>query len=59
MPTDKPTAVRRVVVDRGRIVGIGRHEQLLRDNALYARLAALQFGDPVDDPAIDRMTTSD
>ncbi len=48
-----------VVVDRGRIVGIGRHEQLLRDNALYARLAALQFGDPVDDPAIDRMTTSD
>jgi ATP-binding cassette subfamily B protein len=33
-----------VVVDRGRIVGTGRHEQLLRDNALYARLAALQFG---------------
>jgi ATP-binding cassette subfamily B protein len=32
-----------VVIDRGRIVGIGRHEQLLRDNALYARLAALQF----------------
>ena len=33
-----------VVIDRGRIVGIGRHEQLSRDNALYARLAALQFG---------------
>ena len=33
-----------VVVERGRIVGIGRHEQLLGDNALYARLAALQFG---------------
>jgi ATP-binding cassette subfamily B protein len=33
-----------VVVDRGRIVGTGNHEQLLRDNALYARLAALQFG---------------
>jgi ATP-binding cassette, subfamily B, bacterial len=32
-----------VVIDRGRIVGVGRHEQLLRDNALYARLAALQF----------------
>lgn len=32
-----------VVVDHGRIAGIGRHEQLLRDNALYARLAALQF----------------
>ncbi len=34
-----------VVVDRGRIVGSGRHEELLRDNALYARLAALQFGE--------------
>ncbi|HUQ09792.1 MAG TPA: ABC transporter transmembrane domain-containing protein [Steroidobacteraceae bacterium] len=34
-----------VVVDRGRIVGTGRHEELLRDNALYARLAALQFGE--------------
>ena len=32
-----------VVIDRGRIVGTGPHEQLLRDNALYARLAALQF----------------
>jgi len=34
-----------VVIDRGRIVGIGRHDELLRDNALYARLAALQFGE--------------
>jgi ATP-binding cassette subfamily B protein len=34
-----------VVVDRGRIVGTGRHEYLLRENALYARLAALQFGE--------------
>ncbi|MEJ0087405.1 MAG: ABC transporter transmembrane domain-containing protein [Pseudomonadota bacterium] len=33
-----------VVIERGRIVGMGNHEQLLRDNALYARLAALQFG---------------
>jgi ATP-binding cassette subfamily B protein len=33
-----------VVIERGRIVGTGRHEELLRDNALYARLAALQFG---------------
>jgi ATP-binding cassette, subfamily B, bacterial len=33
-----------VVMERGRIVGTGRHEELLRDNALYARLAALQFG---------------
>ena len=37
-----------VVVDRGRIVGIGHHEQLLRENALYARLAALQFGERSD-----------
>ncbi len=37
-----------VVVDRGRIVGQGRHEELLRDNALYARLAALQFGERGD-----------
>jgi ATP-binding cassette subfamily B protein len=39
-----------VVIDRGRIVGIGRHEELLRDNALYARLAALQFGERGDSP---------
>jgi ATP-binding cassette, subfamily B, bacterial len=37
-----------VVIDRGRIVGIGRHAELLRDNALYARLALLQFGEPAD-----------
>jgi ATP-binding cassette subfamily B protein len=37
-----------VVIDRGRIVGVGRHEQLLNDNALYARLAALQFGERPD-----------
>jgi ATP-binding cassette subfamily B protein len=33
-----------VVIDRGRIVGVGKHEALIRENALYARLAALQFG---------------
>jgi len=37
-----------VVIDRGHIVGIGRHEQLMNDNALYARLAALQFGERAD-----------
>jgi ATP-binding cassette subfamily B protein len=37
-----------VVIDRGRIVGVGRHEQLMRDNALYARLAELQFGERSD-----------
>ena len=37
-----------VVVDRGRIVGTGRHEQLMRDNPLYSRLAELQFGERSD-----------
>ena len=37
-----------VVIDRGRIVGVGRHEQLLRDNAFYARIAQLQFGERSD-----------
>jgi ATP-binding cassette subfamily B protein len=36
------------VIDRGRIVGVGRHDQLLRDNALYRRLAELQFGEQSD-----------
>ena len=39
-----------VVVDRGRIAAVGRHEQLLQENALYARLAALQFGERGDSP---------
>jgi ATP-binding cassette subfamily B protein len=37
-----------VVIDRGRIVGVGRHEELLRTNALYARVAELQFGERSD-----------
>jgi ATP-binding cassette subfamily B protein len=38
-------ADRIVVLEAGRIVATGRHEELLRTNALYARLAALQFTD--------------
>lgn len=38
-------ADRIVVLDRGRIVAIGTHEELLENNSLYARLAALQFAD--------------
>lgn len=36
-------ADRIAVVDGGRLVGLGSHDELLEGNALYARLAALQF----------------
>lgn len=32
-----------VVMDQGRVVGMGSHEQLLQSSDLYARLAELQF----------------
>jgi ATP-binding cassette subfamily B protein len=38
-------ADRIVVMDQGRIVAIGRHDELVASNPLYARLAALQFTD--------------
>ncbi|MCC7413183.1 MAG: ATP-binding cassette domain-containing protein [Gammaproteobacteria bacterium] len=38
-------AGRIVVVERGRIIAQGTHGELLRSSALYARLAALQFGE--------------
>jgi ATP-binding cassette, subfamily B, bacterial len=37
-------ADRIAVIDAGHIVAIGTHDELVRDNPLYARLAALQFG---------------
>mgnify|MGYP000261204039 CR=1 FL=1 len=39
-------ADRIVVVDHGRIVAVGRHDELVESNPLYARLAELQFGAP-------------
>ncbi|TVS16543.1 MAG: ATP-binding cassette domain-containing protein [Gammaproteobacteria bacterium] len=41
-------ADRILVLDEGRVVGEGTHSSLLEDNALYARLAELQFGEPND-----------
>jgi ATP-binding cassette subfamily B protein len=32
------------VIDQGRLIGVGTHEELLASSPLYARLAELQFG---------------
>jgi ATP-binding cassette subfamily B protein len=39
-------ADRIIVMDAGRIIGEGTHDELIQNNPLYARLAALQFQTP-------------
>ncbi|ANF85095.1 ABC transporter ATP-binding protein [Pseudomonas antarctica] len=41
-------ADRIAVMDQGKLVAVGTHQQLIASNPLYARLAALQFSDGVE-----------
>jgi ATP-binding cassette subfamily B protein len=44
-------ADRIIVMDHGRVIAQGTHAELVRSNALYGRLAALQFSDTSADAA--------
>ena len=46
-------ADRIVVLDQGRIVAAGRHDKLIGEGGLYARLANLQFQDPGTETAAE------
>ena len=51
-------ADRIAVMEHGRIVAIGTHDALVRENPLYARLAALQFNAPAP-PASSKESLSE
>ena len=42
-------------MERGHVIAVGTHDALVRDNPLYGRLAALQFG-PAGDAAAAETT---
>ena len=44
-------AHRIVVLDQGRIVELGTHDELMEHNGLYARLYSMQFRDPEEELA--------
>jgi ATP-binding cassette, subfamily B, bacterial len=50
-------ADRIVVMEHGRIVAAGTHDDLVRDNPLYARLAALQFAMPAEHAAVNEIAS--
>jgi ATP-binding cassette subfamily B protein len=49
-------ADRIAVMEHGRVIATGTHDELTRSNPLYARMAALQFGPP-EDVALAREST--
>ena len=44
------------VLDRGQLIAQGSHRELMRDCALYANLAQLQFSEPTADLALQQAT---